>query len=220
MRIYSIHYNKPEYIDIQYNSFKKNIKFNYEFIILDNSIDIEIKKNIKIKCEQLDIKYIDCINNIRLMDSTSHQNALSKLVDIIEINETFMLLDHDIFIINELTEDFFSNYDLLFVNQTRGNVDYPWPGLMIFNKLKNKDKLSFNSGLINGYNCDTGGAMYYFLKNNNLKIKKLDTKYLNNSKELMQTHENIFLHLISGSDWNKDYDLESKLDKIKIYNIK
>ena len=215
MKIYSIHYNKPEYINIQYDSFIKNIKFNYEYAILDNSIDIDIKNLIKIKCKELKIEYIDCCNNIQSVDSLSHQNALSKLVDIVNINETFMLLDHDVFVINELTEDFFLNYDLTYVNQTRGRIEYPWPGLIIFNKLKNKNKLSFNSGLIDGYSCDTGGAMYYYLKNNNLSVRKLDTKYINKGEELIATHENIFLHLISGSDWNKNYNLKSKIDFFK-----
>ena len=92
MKIYSIHFNKPEYICFQYDSLKKYINFEFEFIILDNSIDNNLKLEIRKNCIDLDIKYVDCQNKYHYQPSISHQNGLSNLVDIVDIGDTFMIL--------------------------------------------------------------------------------------------------------------------------------
>lgn len=215
MKIYSIHYNKPEYIYLQKNLLDKYMKIPFEFIIIDNSVDNNIKDKIRLVTEELNIRRIECYNNIFSMDSRSHQNAFKYIIDDIIEDEVIMILDHDVFIINYLDLSYYDNFDILYLPQFRGDVEYVWPGLVIFNKIKNKENISFKSGYIKGQPCDTGAEMHHYLKNNNLKIKHISENYINYDRLLMSNLDDIFIHLISGSDWNKNYDLKDKLKFIE-----
>jgi len=215
MKIYSIHYNKPEFIILQKRSIDKYIKFPNEFIILDNSVDPVIKNDIRNITQHLSLQYIDCNNNLYSNDSISHQNALSKIKDIVSDGETFMIIDHDVFIISNLFESYFDKHDMVYLNQTRGTVNYPSTVLIIFNKIKNKSQISFISETIDGHKCDTGGGMYHYIKDNNVCIKYMNEGYIESGPMLMSILDNIFIHLISGSDWNKDYNLNGKIEYIK-----
>ncbi len=220
LKVYSIQYNKPEYIKIQFESAVRHINTQFEFIIIDNSIDDSTKNHIRLECSNLQIKYIDCFNKVKTKDSKSHQNGLCKVIEISDIGDSFMVLDHDVFFMGNLNIDYYDGSDIVSVNQTRGHIDYPWPGIIIFSKLKTKNLFSFTSGMIDGVPCDTGGSLYYYIKYNNLRYKHIGTSYLGEGSAMMATHDGIFLHLISGSDWNSQYDLSSKINMMeKIMNL-
>ena len=131
-----------------------------------------------------------------------------------------MIVDHDLFVMNEVDESYYNKHDMVILPQLRGNIEYPWPGLIIFNNIKRKCEISFDSATIENESCDTGGKMYYYIKDNNLNIKKVNESYFDDGSMLMSNLDNIFIHLISGSGWNSAYDLENKLiflkEKIKI----
>lgn len=219
MKIYSIHYNKPEYIEIQLNTIKKFVNFPYEFIIVDNSINFDIKNQIREITNQLNLKYIDCNNSISGMSSISHQNSFNYLLNDVKEGDTIMIIDHDLFLYNYLTVNYYNEYDMVILPQVRGNITYPWPGMIIFNNIKNKSQISFTSGMIEEEPCDTGANLYYYIKNNNLKIKNVNESYFNNGEFLSSNLDDIFIHLISGSNWNTNYNLQEKINFLlkKIY---
>jgi hypothetical protein len=215
MKIYSIHYNKPEYIELQKKSFDKFIKFDYEFIVVNNASDSFLIGSISNKASELGIRTIECNNNIIGMSSTSHQNSFKYIINDINDGDVIMIVDHDLFIFNNLNEDYYKDYDMTILPQTKGVIEYPWPGLIIFNKVKNKSQISFESGSIENEPCDTGGRMYYYIKENNLNIKRVNESYFDVDRMLMSNLDNTFIHLISGSGWNSNYDLEGKLTLLK-----
>lgn len=212
MKIYSIHYNKPEYIELQFNTLEKFVNFSYEFIIVDNSINPDIKNQIIETTNKLKLRCLDCKNNISGMSSISHQNSFNYIFSNVEEGDTIMIIDHDLFIINQFNTEYYADYDMVILPQVRGDITYPWPGMIIFNKVINKSQISFKSGFIEGEPCDTGGNLYYYIKNNNLKIKNVSETYFNDGKLLSSNLDDIFLHLISGSNWNTNYNLEEKLN--------
>lgn len=212
MKIYSIHYNKPEYVEIQYKTISKFVNFPYEFIILDNSIDGYIKSQLVEITSTLGLKYIDCQNKIGGMSSISHQNSFRYLLEDVNEGDTMMIIDHDVFLFDYLEAEYYSDYDLVMLPQIRGSITYPWPGMIIFNKVKNKNQISFDSGLFEGEYCDTGGKLYYYIQNNNLKVKSVNEIYFNDGELLSSNLDNIFIHLVSGSDWNKNYNLQEKIN--------
>lgn len=215
MKIYSIHYNKPEYIELQKKSFDKWIKFKYDFIIVNNAIDINIINSISTITESLGLRMIYCNNDISSMSSISHQNAFQYIIDDVTDGDNIMILDHDLFVISELNENYYKGFDMVILPQLRDSIEYPWPGMIIFNNIKKKNDISFASGLIEGVSCDTGGNIYYYIKNNNLNVRKINESYFDNGRMLMSNLDNIFLHLISGSGWNSNYDLANKLRFLK-----
>lgn len=210
MKIYSVHFNKPEFIELQKKSFDKWIKFKYEFIVINNAIDKNLFSKIEHISEKLGLRTINCNNNIIGMSSLSHQNSFKYILNDINEGDLVMIVDHDLFLMNELKDSYFNEYDMVILPQIR-SVEYPWPGLIIFNKIFNKEQMSFDSGFINNEYCDTGANMYLYIKNNNPNIKRIKESYFDTGKMLMANLDDIFIHLISGSGWNTNYDLENKL---------
>ena len=133
MKIYSIHYNKPEYIELQKKSFDKWVKFDYEFIVVNNAIDISLINLISTTSQDLGLRTINCNNNILGMSSISHQNSFKYIIDDIEDGDDVMIVDHDLFVMNEVDESYYNKHDMVILPQLRGNIEYPWPGLIIFN---------------------------------------------------------------------------------------
>lgn len=216
VKIYSIHYNKPEYIEIQKKLFDKFINFEYNFIVINNAFDSYLKDEIERQCEELEIKCIICDNQIEKMSSNSHQNSFKYIISDIKDDESFLIVDHDLFLISDLNIKYFDNCDLLYLPQTRNDIEYPWPGLIYFRNLNDKDSISFNSGIINGNPCDTGGELYYYIQNSkNINIKKIKEEYVYIDTDKVSILDSIFLHLIGGSGWNKEINLEKKIKYLK-----
>ncbi len=216
MKIYLVHYNKPEYIKIQKNTIDNHVKFDYEIIVVDNSINMNIKNEICNISNELGIRYIYCHNKIPTAESISHQNSFKYILNDIQEGNDVMILDHDIFLINDLKSEYFSDYEMTFHNQTRGHVSYPWPGLMIFNNIRHINDISFYSGVFEGCACDTGGEMYKYINKHKPTIKYIGkTDELTDTSQTIQIYDNIFIHLVSGSNWNHDYNLKDKIEYIK-----
>lgn len=213
MRVFTLHYNKPEYLALQCDSFDKYLRMTYSVTVLDNSVDAGIKDRIRAEATALGFEYLDCMNKVVSMDSRSHQNALVSFVKVATVGEVTMLLDHDVFLCGTLDEDYLTA-DVSYVPQARGDVVYPWPGLMIFNPLRTKSGMDFSSGVINGQACDSGGMMHGYIADHTMTRREISTEYIGSGEQLMAMHDGIFLHLISGSDWNKDYDLGAKLRSV------
>lgn len=62
--IYTTHYNRPEFIALQYFQIKKHCLDDFEYIVINNAIDQEIKKQIHFLCLSLNLKEIDCIHSL------------------------------------------------------------------------------------------------------------------------------------------------------------
>lgn len=215
MKIYSIHYNKPEYIHLQKKSLEAKCKIVFEFIIVNNSSDDRNKKEINSEAQRLGIRTIDSQNSTRSNPSVSHNNAFKYILNDMNNGEVVMILDHDIFLINTLDIEYFDKYDLVMLPQKRGNVEYPWPGMIIFNKVRNKDQISFDPGVIENEMCDTGGNMYYYIRNNNLNIRRANENHIGDKGNVMSNIDDLFIHVISGSGWNPDHNLDWKINHLR-----
>ena len=67
-------------------------------------------------------------------------------------------------------------YDIAALPQPRQHINYLWPNLLFMNidSLPNKSDMNFMCGYIDGIYVDTGGYLYYWMKNNNdLKVKEI-----------------------------------------------
>lgn len=214
MKIYSVHYNKPEYISLQKKSFEKWIKFDFEFIVVNNSTEGSIKKRIEEESRNLGLRTIDSFNSVSGNPSVSHSQSFQYIMKDLSDGEVAMILDHDIFLFNNLETSYFEGYDIVMLSQTRGHIEYPWPGCLIFNKIKRKESISITPVTIEGNPCDTGGSMHYYLKENNLNIKRIKETYFDFNQFRCANLDDIFLHMMAGSGWNNAGYLDEKLNFI------
>ena len=184
MKVVTAVVNNPIFIEIQYYTLKKYMKCDYEFIVFNdakdfidftNGGDITIKATIENICKQLNIQCIN-INNQHHANTTnrwcqepSHRTADSMNV-ILEYQKQhpdyYLLLDSDMFLIDDYNIDEYKKYDCSIVLQHRKDIDqitdiyYIWNGLYYFN-IHKLDTSLMNWGLT--YTTDTGGRMSVWL---------------------------------------------------------
>lgn len=184
--------NNPKFIELQQMTLKRFVKDDYKFVVYNdtkdwpdysNHNDPTIKKEIVKTCERLNIECINIPNDHHREKTIYAGDRCADacnfiLKDQIKNNEKAMMLDSDMFIINDINiTEKYANYDMAVVNQVREKVlrrqdndqlldaDYYWNGLAYFDmpRVKNKHLLNWN-GL--GGKCaatDVGGEMYYHI---------------------------------------------------------
>ena len=211
MTLYAIHFNRPDFIRIQFDLAVKN---GYKFIVVNNGGNENIKK----VCLELGIERIDTVNNAN--GSVSHGSAINQILGKIDYNEDYGIIDHDLFIHEKL---YFNGFDIIGRPLTNGNfVPYLWAGLMIFRAgidIRKIDFLPYPS--IRG---DTGCMTYDFIKSKN--VKWCDVEYVGESSVCDFQNKLIFekysvdgsqfaLHYVNGSNWTKKCKMEEKNNLLK-----
>mgnify|MGYP003333785699 CR=1 FL=1 len=198
---YSIHYNRPDFVEIQY---KLSQILDYKLFIVNNGENKLIKK----KCRDLRINnYIETKNVGTL--SHSHGNAINEILPLIDMSQPYGFIDHDVFILSKI---YMINNDILSWKQENViNQHYLWPGLLICKENTNLLGVNFLPGI--GINGDTGCDTYRIIKN--YKVKWLETSIDNTAymnKNIQHTNEImrfdirntiVAYHYINGSNWAK-----------------
>ena len=224
MKIVTAVVNNPAFIEIQYHTLKKYLRWNgggeegYEFIVFNdakafpdftNDGDITIRSQIEETCKVLGIKCIAVENDhhrtvtkasIRCADS---MNAILRY-QLEQPPDKYLLLDSDMFLIAELDINKYSAYACAVVLQNRPYLNYIWSGIYYFdfNKLKNVELLNWNEG----YGGDVGGMMRdWFLKQTADSIIPIsnDLRWAAKDKTFHQDDIYFIRHLWSCS-WNEN----------------
>jgi len=218
--------NNPVFIEIQYLTLKKYLKNDFEFIIFNdakdfpdytNGGDITLKNKIIEKCKELNIKCININNNhhrYNLSGSIRHTEALNLIVQYQLANpDKYLILDSDMFLIDYLDINKYSNYKSAIVLQKRLNnkINYLWSGLSYFDmeKINNFELLDWS---ITEYS-DSGGLTEKWLKTQLNKREELPlTEELRWNKEINYNTKNIYLikHL-----WSLTWDVTELPENLK-----
>jgi hypothetical protein len=168
MEIVTLAFNRPDFIELQYNSLKKWVKEPFNFIVFDNCPDDAVKN----ECERLDIH---CIPIKIFSEDTSWAVGLSlnKMWEILKWKQgEFWYIDSDMFLMNELPK---MDCDMAFVPQVRGKYTYPWTGLMYFNMatLPHPEELKWQVEY-KIKDTDVGGFNHFYLIAHNPKVQELE----------------------------------------------
>ena len=224
MKIVTAVVNNPIFIEIQYFTLKKYFKGDYEFIVFNdakdfpdftNNNDITIKSQIEEICKKLNIKCINIPNekhkNI-LCAATRCADSMNFILEFQKNNiDKYLLLDSDMFLIDNFDIEKFEKFDCAIVLQSRNNnkINYFWNGIYYFdmNKMKNTNLLNWNCSP----GCDVGGMMQVWLKVN------MNNKIIPNTNEIRWTNnvyhtDNIYFikHL-----WSCTWDINEIPENLK-----
>lgn len=218
MKVVTAVVNNPIFIEIQYYTLKKYMKCDYEFIVFNdakdfidftNGGDITIKATIENICKQLNIQ---CINiNNQHHANKQNQGASYRTADsmnaILEYQKQhpdyYLLLDSDMFLIDDYNIDDYSKYDCSIVLQHRKDIDritdiyYIWNGLYYFN-INKLDTSLMNWGLT--YTTDTGGRMSAWL-NTLVPLNTLIPSF-NDLSENIECNKVHFMKYLKSGEWN------------------
>lgn len=195
MIFYSVHFNRPEFIEIQ----KRCIdEIGGILVVVDNSGDPRISS----ECEKL---RVDCHSNLRMENSSpsrSHGSALNFITEIIDYSQDWCTLDHDFFPLKEIK---FEDYDILgLVHGDEKVGNYLWPGFMAGKKSIHLSGINFSPSP----GRDTGSGTSVLLERG-YKIRGVAEERIgfkdNESPVQKQAglikFENFGIHYLNGSEW-------------------
>lgn len=183
--IFTYSYNRPDFIKLQYKTFKKFLKDDYKFVVFNDARDPHLYKQIKATCKKLGIDCIKIPQEIhdrpylqRWPGEGLHDPAVRNCNVVMysldhygfEHDDIIVLLDSDMFLVKPFSiKKFMQNYDVAAVPQGRSpDIRYLWIGLAFLNMrtMPNKTTINFNCGKIDGIGVDAGGQTHHYIKNN------------------------------------------------------
>jgi hypothetical protein len=184
--IFTYSYNRPDFVRIQHDTFKKFLKDPYEFIVFNDASTSDMNHEIHRTCHQLGIRCVDIPQQIHLQpylprwpgESLNHpavrnSNVVQYSLDTLGFQHDGIvaIFDSDLFLVRDFSiKHFMETYAIAGLPQSKENngkhIEYLWIGLafMDMRKLPNKETLSFNCGIIDGVPVDAGGFSHCYLR--------------------------------------------------------
>jgi hypothetical protein len=200
MKFYSVHFNRPDFIEIQKNCIET---IGGSLIVIDNSLT---GSSIKNECSRLDVTYIEVPDRLAAdgSPSRSHGRALNYLKSSIDYTDDWCLLDHDFFPTKKIE---FDNYDIIAIPEIRRNVTYLWPGYIAGKSVISLDGIDFLPDS-QGYG-DTGFGTRVLAENTEYRIKYISQCPIDDIPEdrQIQTFPTLMevggygIHYLNGSSW-------------------
>ena len=196
IKIYTLSDKRPDFISIQYKTLVNHIQDDFEYIVLNNSVDdIERSNSIENTCSTLGIMSIKVIldDEFKFMNGENHfENgkycnpnlacaypiiwAWQKIIT--EDNSISVIIDSDMFLIKDISIlETIKDYNFSFVPHYRENMEifYPWNGIVIADipNMPNPKEMNWGCGRVNGIPVDVGGQGHFYLEKYKKQLKNL-----------------------------------------------
>lgn len=177
-------YNRPDFIELQAQTFKKFLQDDYELIVFNDARDKKMCMQIEQTCKKLVLRCVRIPQEIhgrpylpRAMGddfyapSVKNCNVVQYSLDQIGFghDDIVALFDSDLFLIKDFSiREYMRGYGIAGLAQSREHVNYLWIGLAFLDipHLPARNTINFNCGNIDGIGVDAGGFTHFYLKNN------------------------------------------------------
>lgn len=232
--------NRPDFILLQDKLFKKFLKDEYRFHVVDDSIDENVSRQFKDIClENNFLYYRKPSRHIQMNPAQACADTVQWTYDNIICKECLesivFFCDSDMFLVDEFCiVEYMEDSIIAGLPQYRGDVTYMWNGIMFFNmpKIENLN-IDFSDGVVEGEMTDVGGHTYYYFKENNISMKNTDVEYPTHYNDINLQNESVtrgynfelhldgkFLHYRAATNWHSNWrGFEDPLvQKTKIFN--
>lgn len=226
--IFSHYFGQPEFIKYQYLFFKKNLQDEYEFIVVEDSNNPMVSKQIRDECKKFGIKYINIPRSAFERPVLPHLDsyvggpsfecsiATQYIYDnyVVSTKNTCVIMDNDIFLLSPFSiEEYLGSNSFAYVHQNKGDVDYMLPNFLIVNpsRMAEKESLNFNMGIIKGNRTDSGGFTHFYLQKYREFGKSISVQYLHNTPSpLKQKFVNFCPTLFTSESWSTHYFIDKE----------
>jgi len=232
--------NRPDFVLLQNKLFQKFLKNDYQFHVVDDSIDQTISEKFDTICSENGFSYY------KKPERTVQMNPAQACADTVQWtydtlikenhkNDIVFFCDSDLFLIDEFDiVEYMNDAIIAGLPQYRGSVTYMWNGIMFFNMSMMEDlNINFSDGVIENELTDVGGHTYYYFKKNNTQMKEMDVQYPTHYYDIELQNEEVtrgynfelhlngkFLHYRAATNWHTNWrGSEDPLTyKTKIFN--
>lgn len=170
VKIYSIHSNRPDFIELQAISFKKWMTTPHELIIVNNADDPMRRMHIEAEAQRFELATIST-KSTRDLAGFKHADALKQAwVHVIKDRDNYaMFVDGDVFMIGDFdVEKYLDGAPMAGSKQQR---DYKWhwltPIVMVFDlsKIPDPETIDWEGGAApDGTRMDVAGNLFYYLE--------------------------------------------------------
>lgn len=241
VQIFTSVVNRPDFVEIQKKLFDKFLAEEYQFNVVDDSLDDNISAEFKQICEKYKIIYYRkdqgnrSVNESRWAGARHATETIQWTFDEIikkkHSKDIILFLDSDMFLLDEFNiTEYMKDTAISGLPQTRGHVYYMWNGIMFFDMEKVFEidpDLNFSDGMVDGELTDIGGHFYYYFKKNNVIMKETDVTYPTHFHDIEIQSDEItngfnfelhlngkFLHYRAGTNWHTQSSWKTKKDPL------
>ncbi len=184
IKIFTYAYNRPEFVEWQYKTFKKFMLDDYTFTVFNDASNQTHLRQIEDICAKYGIQCIRIpqeIHNkpyLKRWPGESYNSASVRNCNVVQYsmdNYGFgydgivMMLDSDMFLTRPFSvTKYMAGYDISGLAQSRPSVNYLAICLVFMDMrtLPNQRTLNWNCGIINGEPVDSAGHTHFYLKDN------------------------------------------------------
>ena len=230
IQIFTYAHKRPDFIELQYESIKRYVKNNFEYVVFNNAVDDDsLREEISTICSNLGVK---CVN-IELEDDLRFHGGELNFIDRRYANpniacsyplvwtfnkylsnneEIVCILDSDMFFVSDidLIKELGDN-DLIYTPQWRKPINNQWTihyiatGLIVLNLKKSPvlRTIDWHPGMVEGHNLDVGGRTTWLLKENPQLKKRTVAEF--SIREIFDHDPGKRIHLIL--DYSMNYEL-------------
>jgi len=229
VQIFTSVVNRPDFVEIQDKLFRKYMKEDYVFNVVDDSPTEDLAQQFKTICEKNNIVYYrkdqdpnkqnESVYKSNIHASITYKWTFDNILLKKHSDSMILFLDSDMFLVDDFNiTDHIGDSIMSGLPQTRGNVRYMWNGLMFFNMPKIIEidtDLDFSDGVVEGELTDTNGHLYYYFKRNNIDFKETDVTYPTHFNDVEIQDDEItmginfelhldgkFFHYRAGTNWH------------------
>ena len=237
VKIYSIHYDRPDFIEWQKDSFDKFLSDEFEYVVVNNARDIYLRNKINQIASELSIRCIETFSDSQLA-GLHHAQSLNNIWQNFIVKENgyySILLDGDCFLIKSLNvNELMSDFVMAGPRQKRlPNYHYLTPTIMIIDidNLPEASSIAWEGIGVGDTRLDTGGGLYnYYCAHPEIKLKTRELKSTWHIKEdnknkhcipdnILNEYDdqynveffgNEFLHYCRSSNWDNQSEEHHK----------
>lgn len=235
--------NRPDFVETQHKLFKKFLKDDYQFNVVDDSLDENISSEFKEVCEKYNITYYRKSQENRSSNESRWAGArhatetiqwtFDEIIKKKHADELVLFLDSDMFLLDDFSVvEHMENEIISGLLQERGHVKYIWNGIMFFDMEKVflvDPDLNFSDGMVEGEMTDIGGHFHYYFKKNNVIMKETNVTYPTHFNDIEIQDDQItngfnfelhvdgkFLHYRAGTNWHTQSSWKTKENPLKV----
>jgi hypothetical protein len=237
-KIFTFAFNRPDILQYQIDCFKKYFKREFEFNVVYDTRDSEHLEQFEKICRNSDVTFYHHVSTPGNTPSFYNSNAIQWAYDNLIVGSEedcyVMILDHDIFLIEDFDiEEFMNQTDLAGCVQTRQNVKYVWQGLILFRKSSVENlEFDFYPQVVDGQMLDSCGGTYKLLRNSELKFKPTSLEYpddygdinlkdpeVSNGFEFELHLDSKFLHFRNACAWHNELKVDDQNKTLVLQKI-
>ena len=190
--IFTYAYNRPDFIEIQYQLFKKFLKDDYEFMVINDARTREMEHDINQMGNKLGLRVIRFPQHLhdkpylKRWPKENYHSPAVRNCNVVQFslnnygfdhNDIVVSIDSDLFLVKEFSfRNHVKEYDIAATKS--GWAGWLWIGYLVLDMRTLPEKRSFNvnCGQVDDKPVDAGGHTLYYLRNH----PTINVKYVSN----------------------------------------